>query len=182
MKYFFILLLMLISTNLSHSYLGVYVGWENFISPVLPENTKANNLVFGLMGNTPTRVYFYYNVYGHVVLTSGAEKGRLGWGAELAGGLGYRFLNTAHKRSGWDLGLDAFGYFTPFFLNSETGYVETALYYGVGLGLSTMYKFNPHIGLGVRASLKYNIGTNYLASKIPSAQGILFTIGTFLTF
>ncbi|MGL4677088.1 MAG: hypothetical protein ACRCWI_05420 [Brevinema sp.] len=182
MKYFFILLLMFISTNLSYSYTGIYLGWENFISPALPENTKANNLVFGLIGTTPTRVYFYYNMFGHLVLTTGDHQGQLGWGVELAGGIGYRFLNAAHKRAGWDLGLDAFGYFTPYFLNSETGYTETALYYGVGLGLSTMYKFNPYIGLGLRASLKYNIGSDYLASKSPSAQGILFTVGTFLTF
>ena len=173
---------MFLSVTKTHSFTGVYLGWENFISPALPFDTKADSLTFGIVGNTPTRVYFYYNMLGHFVLTRGAIQGNLGWGLDLAGGSGYRFLNAAHKKSGWDVGLDIFGYFTPFFLNSETTYTEIALYYGLGLGLSTVYKINPYIGVGFRASIKYNLGSDYLASGQPSTQGLIFTLGTLITF
>ena len=173
---------MLLSINITHSFTGVYVGWENFISPALPVETTGNSVTFGIVGNTPTRVYFYYNMLGHAIFTKGAVTGHLGWGLDLAGGLGYRFLNAAHKKSGWDVGMDLFGYVTPYFLNSEIGYTSTAIYYGVGMGLSTVYKINPYIGLGFRTSLKYNIGTNYLASKADSLNGIIFTLGTLITF
>lgn len=183
MRKLLILSIMLFSSNIIHSYTGIYLGWQNFISPVLPTDVKANTFNIGIIGTTPTRVYFYHNVLANLVLTQqGSVIGQLGWGIDLAGGIGYRFLNTAHKRSGWDLGMDFFGYFNPYFLNSETGYTETALYYGVGLGLNTMYKINPHIGVGFRVTLKYNIGTSYLGSEAPSAQGLLFSIGSFLSF
>ncbi len=182
MRTFFILCLMFITVNVSHAYTGIYLGWENFISPALPENTTGNNLVFGVMGTTPTRVYFYYNILGHMVNATGETTGQLGWGVDLAGGIGYRFLNTAHKRSGWDVGVDAFGYFTNFFLNSESGYIENALYYGAGLGVLSMYKINPNLGVGLRGSFKFNIGTDYLSSKLPSTMGLLYSIGAFLVF
>ena len=182
MKRLLILSFMLLSINITYSFTGVYVGWENFISPELPVDTTADAITFGIVGNTPTRVYFYYNMLGHFIITKGAVAGQLGWGMDLAGGLGYRFLNAAHKKSGWDIGMDAFGYVTPYFLNSGTGYTSTAIYYGIGMGLSTVYKINPYIGVGFRASLKYNIGTKYLSSKSPSADGIIFTVGSLLTF
>jgi len=166
----------------THSYMSLYLGWENFSSTILPQNTKANSIVYGVIGNTPTRVYFYYNVLAKNIFTTGESSGCLGWGLDLAGGIGYRFLNAAYKRSGWDIGLDLFGYFAPYFLNSQTGYTETALYYGLGLGLSSIYKINPYIGVGIRAGIKYNIGTKYLASKQPSTSGIKYFIGTLMTF
>ena len=158
------------------------MGWENFISPALPVNTTADAVTFGIVGNTPTRVYFYYNMLGHMIFTKGAVAGQLGWGLDLAGGIGYRFVNAAYKKSGWDVGMDLFGYITPYFLNSENRYTETAIYYGVGLGLNTMYKINPYIGMGLRVGIKYNIGSNYLSSKQPSADGIIFTVGSLITF
>ncbi len=187
------------------------MGWENFISPALPIDTAADALTFGIVGNTPTRVYFYYNMLGHIIFTrevkadpiaddqqggasaasrtsdppgaaTGNKAGQLGWGMDLAGGIGYRFLNAAHKKSGWDVGMDVFGYVTPYFLNSETGYTETAVYYGVGFGLNTVYKINPYIGVGFRVGLKYNIGAKYLSSKQPSSSGIIFTVGSLITF
>ena len=190
------------------------MGWENFISPALPVDTAADALTFGIVGNTPTRVYFYYNMLGHIIFTreakaepivddqsgaaavsrqggatpdqpgtsTGNNVGQLGWGIDLAGGIGYRFINSAHKKSGWDVGMDVFGYVTPYFLNSETGYTETAVYYGVGLGVTTIYKINPYIGMGLRVGLKYNIGAKYFSSKQPSTSGIIFTVGSLITF
>lgn len=182
MKRLFILGFMFLSVNSTHSFTGVYVGWEQFVSPALPADTTADVLTYGFMGNTPTRVYFYYNMLGHAIFTKGATPGYLGWGLDLAGGIGYRFLNTAHKRYGWDIGMDAFGYVTPYFLNSESSFTETAIYYGIGMGFTTVYKINPYIGMGLRASMKYNIGANYISSKLPSAGGIIFTIGSLITF
>ncbi|MGL4388705.1 MAG: hypothetical protein ACRCTJ_04875, partial [Brevinema sp.] len=131
---------------------------------------------------TTTRVYFAYNILANFIYTKGAVNGNLGWGLDLGAGIGYRFLNAAHRKSGWDIGMDLFGYFAPYFLNSETGYTETALYYGVGLGLNSVYKISPHIGVGFRTGIKFNIGNIYLSSKQPSTSGILFTIGALLTF
>lgn len=183
MRKLLLFLVMLFSMNLSHAYTGVYVGWQNFISPIIPTDVQANTLAVGIMGTTPTRFYFYHNILGNIVFTSGKQGiGQLGWGLDVAGGIGYRFLNTAHKRAGWDIGLDFFAYFNPYFLNSETGFTETAIYYGIGLGLSTLYKFNPYIGLGVRATFKYNIGTKHIGSEAPSTGGLLFSVGTFLSF
>ena len=182
MKRLFILGFMLLSINNTHSFTGVYVGWENFISPALPIDTAADALTFGIVGNTPTRVYFYYNMLGHIIFTREVKADPIADDQQGGASAGYRFLNAAHKRSGWDVGIDAFGYVVPYFLNSENSYTETAIYYGVGMGLTTVYKINPYIGVGFRASLKYNIGYNYLASKLPSAAGIIFTVGSLITF
>ncbi|MGL4560883.1 MAG: hypothetical protein ACRCVW_04575 [Brevinema sp.] len=176
-----IILMLLFFPMYIHGFTGAYIGWEPFSSTALPTGSKANNVVFGIVGNSPTRVYFSYNVLGNVVYTT-APFGHLGWGLDLGAGIGYRFLNAAHKKSGWDVGMDLFAYFAPYFLNSETGYTETALYYGVGLGLNSVYKINPHVGVGFRAGMKFNAGSLYLSSKQPSTQGLLFFIGALLTF
>lgn len=181
MKKFILLSLFCIPIN-TFSFTGAYLGWEQFSSTALPTGTTADNLVFGILGNTATRVYFAYHVLGNVIFTKGKYSGNLGYGIDLGAGIGYRFLNAAHKKSGWDVGMDLFAYFTPYFLNSQTGYTETAFYYGLGLGLNTIYKINPDVGTGFRIGAKYNIGSKYLASKQPSVPGLLFFIGALLTF
>lgn len=182
MKRILLFCIIFLSTNIGYSFTGIYVGWQNFISPALPEDTKADSVTAGIIGTTPTRVYFYYNMLSHFIFTSGAVKGQLGWGLDIAGGIGYRFLNPAHKKSGWDLGLDLSVYLAPYFLNSENSYTETALYYGIGLGFNTLYKINPYIGVGFRVGLRYNIGTKYFASNLASTDGLIFTVGSLLTF
>ncbi|MGL4366911.1 MAG: hypothetical protein ACRCTQ_01310 [Brevinemataceae bacterium] len=169
-------------TPASYGFTGIFVGWENFGNQAIPLNTKANSVVFGVIGNTPTRVYFYYNVLGKSIFTSGESPGTLGWGLDLAGGIGYRFLNASYKKSGWDMGMDLFAYLAPYFLNSATGYTETTLYYGVGLGLTTIYKINPYIGVGFRAGMKYNIGAKSLSSRQDNSSGIMGFVGALLTF
>lgn len=165
-----------------YGFTGVFSGWESFTNPAVPLDSEANNLSVGIIGTTPTRIYFYYNLLGKFVFTHGAATGSLGWGMDMGAGLGYRFMNPAYKRSGWDLGMDLFAYFNPYFLNSETGYTDTVLYYGAGLGFNSIYKINPHIGIGLRAALKYNIGIKHLASKQSDQGGVLFSIGALLTF
>ncbi len=182
MKRILVFGIMIFATSTTYSFTSIYVGWENFINPALPVETKADNASIGIVGNTPTRVYFQYNILANIVFTRGAVQGNLGGGVDLAAGVGYRFLNSAHKRSGWDIGMDVFGYVAPYILKSETTYFEVAIYYGVGAGFNFVYKINPYIGVGIRAGMKYNIGINSLAAKTPSAQGILFNIGTLLTF
>lgn len=181
MKRLFIILSLLLPVGI-HAFTGVFAGWESFTNPAIPLDSKAENVSFGIIGTTPTRVYFYYNLLGKLVFTHGAATGNLGWGVDMGAGLGYRFLNPAYKKSGWDLGMDIFGYFNPHFLNSETGYTDTVLYYGAGLGLNSIYKINPYMGLGFRAALKYNIGIKHLASQQSDQGGILVTVGTLLTF
>lgn len=182
MKHIIILSFMFFIVNTGHAFTSFYIGWENYISPVLPVETTADSAVFGILGNTPTRIYFHYQILANIIFTKGAVVGNLGWGLDFAGGIGYRFLNAAYKKSGWDVGMDIYGYLTPNFLNSETDYFEIALYYGVGLGLNVVYKINPYIGVGFRAGIKYNIGIKSLAAQTPSAQGILFTVGALITF
>ncbi len=181
-KKILVLSAMIFCTNSAYSYTALYAGWQSFESAYTYEGTKINALSTGIIGTSPTRIYFYYNMLVNVLFSSGEVSGQLGWGLDVAAGIGYRFISATHKKSGWDLGMDISGYFTPYFLNSETSYTETALYYGVGLGINSVYKINPYIGMGLRAALKYNIGTEYLSGKHPSSPGILFSVGAFLTF
>lgn len=166
----------------NHAFTGIYLGWTDFVNAAQPLNTKANTLGVGIVGTTPTRVYFLYNVLARFVFVSGDVKGLLGWGMDLALGVGYRFLNPAYKRSGWDVGMDAYFYFAPHFLNSQTTFTETSLYYGVALGINAIYKINPYIGVGVRAGLRYTIDSIQLSSRIPGSAGVGFHAGLLLTF
>lgn len=178
----FSLMLAFLLRGQAYSFTSLYVGWEEFINPALPVNSSGHSVGFGILGTTPTRVYFLYNILGRFVLSSGESTGNLGWGMDLAAGIGYRFLNPAYKRSGWDVGIDLYASFIPYFLNSETGYTSTVLYYGVGLGLNSVYKINPYIGVGLRAGMKYLIGTSDLSAKTASINGLTFQIGGLLTF
>lgn len=167
----------------SYAFLGAYLGWQNFISPVLKPSTQADILAFGMIGNIPNRFYFQYAIQGHFIITQEEKTfGHLGWGCYIEGCVGYRFLNPAYKKYGWDLGIDVGGYFNPYFLNSQTGYTETAFYYGILLGTNIVYKINPYIGIGTRMSIKYNIGTKYLSSRQNSCEGLLFSLGPIITF
>lgn len=166
----------------NHAFTGLYLGWADFVNAAQPLNSKANSLGVGILGTTPTRVYFVYNVLGRFIFTSGAVNGMLGWGIDLALGVGYRFLNPAYKRSGFDVGLDAYFFFAPHFLNSQTTFTETALYYGVGLGVNVIYKINPYIGIGIRGGLRYTIDVIQLSSRIPGSGGVGFHVGMLLTF
>ncbi|MGL5255196.1 MAG: hypothetical protein ACRC9L_09425 [Brevinema sp.] len=164
------------------AFTGVYLGWTDFANTALPVDTTANTLGMGVLGTTPTRVYFIYNVLGRFVVTQGASPGFLGWGIDLLVGVGYRFMNPAFKRSGWDVGVDAFFNFVPYFLNSETTFTDTVLYYSVGLGINVIYKINPYVGIGLRTGLRYVFEVDHISSRVPGATGVGFTFGVLLTF
>ena len=177
----FLLAFFLIPTQ-TRAYTGLYLGWTDFANGALPLNTSADTVGFGILGTTPTRVYFIYNVLGRFVITKGENTGTLGWGIDLLVGVGYRFLNPSFKRSGWDVGMDAFFNFVPYFLNSESSFTDTVLYYTVGLGINVVYKINPYVGFGIRGGLRYVFQVEHLSSRIPGAPGIGFTFGCLLTF
>ncbi|MGL5721319.1 MAG: hypothetical protein ACRCY4_02835 [Brevinema sp.] len=166
----------------TRAFTGVYLGWSDFANAALPLETSADTLGVGILGTTPTRIYFIYNVLGRFVFTKGAVSGNLGWGIDLLVGVGYRFMNPSFKRSGWDIGMDAFFNFVPYFLNSETTFTDTVLYYAVGLGVNVIYKINPYVGVGIRAGLRYIFQVDHLSSRIPGAGGIGFNFGFLLTF
>ncbi|MGL4387904.1 MAG: hypothetical protein ACRCTJ_00730, partial [Brevinema sp.] len=79
MKKFVILAILYIPIS-AHGFTSAYLGWEPFSSTALPTGSTADTLVFGVLGNTTTRVYFAYNILANFIYTKGAVNGNLGWG------------------------------------------------------------------------------------------------------